>query len=169
MSNAALAKILRGVCSAFILGISFPIAGQAQTNGDPHFDGAGSGRAHFGTARAGYYGGIYRRELERHRLSSDYDAGSGLHGSFNRRDISARRLGSYGDWRQSYWPYWGWDMAASVLATDPFYYSYYYGVGYGDEVPTDAGAVAYCVRRFRSYDRAAGTYFGRDGYRHACP
>ena len=169
MSNAALAKILRGVCAAFILGISFPIAGQAQTNGGTHFDGAGSGRAHFGMARAGYYGGIYRRELERHRLSSDYDAGSGLHGSFNRRDISARRLGSYGDWRQSYWPHWGWDVAAGLLAMAPAYDSYYYGVGFSYEVPADAGAVAYCVQRFRSYDLASGTYLGRDGYRHACP
>ena len=41
-----------------------------------HFDGAGSGRAHFGTARAGYYGGIYRRELVRHRVSSYYGAGA---------------------------------------------------------------------------------------------
>ena len=92
-----------------------------------------------------------------------------VHGSCNRRGVSSWRFGSYGDWRQSYWPYWGWDVAASLLATAPAYDSYYYGVGYGDEVPADAGAVAYCVQRFRSYDRASGTYLGRDGYRHPCP
>lgn len=31
------------------------------------------------------------------------------------------------------------------------------------------GAVAYCMRRFRSYDPASGTYLGYDGYRHRCP
>ena len=168
MSNASLAKILLAVCAAFILGISFPIAGQAQTNGGTHFDGAGSGGAHFGTARAGYYGGIYRRELERH-VSSDYGAGSGWHGNFNRRYISARRLGSYGEWRQSYWPYWGWDMAASAAYDSYYYDSYYYDIGSNYEVPADAGAVAYCVQRFRSYDLISGTYLGRDGYRHPCP
>ena len=64
------------MCAALVLGISFPIAGQAQTNGGTHLDGAGSGRTHFGTAPAGYYGGIYRGELERHRVSSDYGAGA---------------------------------------------------------------------------------------------
>ena len=32
-----------------------------------------------------------------------------------------------------------------------------------------ADAVAYCESRFRSYDRASGTYLGYDGLRHACP
>lgn len=30
-------------------------------------------------------------------------------------------------------------------------------------------AVAYCLRRFRSYDPRTGTYLGYDGYRHPCP
>ena len=30
-------------------------------------------------------------------------------------------------------------------------------------------AVAYCMRRFRSYDPASGTYLGYDGLRHPCP
>lgn len=34
------------------------------------------------------------------------------------------------------------------------------GVG-GDE--------AYCIRRFKSYDPASGTYLGYDGLRHSCP
>lgn len=32
-----------------------------------------------------------------------------------------------------------------------------------------ADAVAYCARRFRSYDPASGSYLGNDGARHACP
>lgn len=30
-------------------------------------------------------------------------------------------------------------------------------------------AVAYCARRYRSYDPQSMTYLGRDGYRHPCP
>lgn len=49
----------------------------------------------------------------------------------------------------------------------PYYYDrgYAYSPGYtygGD-------AVAYCMRRFKSYDPASGTYLGYDGYRHPCP
>jgi hypothetical protein len=136
MSNA---KILHGVCAALVLGISFPIAGQANTYRH-HLDG----RAHFGTAPPRYYR-IYRGKLVRHPGSAYYGAGaySGLH----RRGVSSWRFGSYGDWRQSYSPYWGWDVAASLLATTPAYDSYYFG---GYEGPADAGAVAYCVQRFRS-------------------
>lgn len=30
-------------------------------------------------------------------------------------------------------------------------------------------AIAYCMRRFRSYDPYSMTYLGYDGYRHPCP
>ncbi len=30
-------------------------------------------------------------------------------------------------------------------------------------------AIAYCARRFRSYDPLSETYLGRDGLRHSCP
>lgn len=33
----------------------------------------------------------------------------------------------------------------------------------------DAGSVAYCQQRFRSYDVSSGTYLGYDGMRHSCP
>jgi hypothetical protein len=36
-------------------------------------------------------------------------------------------------------------------------------------VGRDANAIAYCESRFRSYDRASGTYLGYDGNRHSCP
>jgi hypothetical protein len=38
-----------------------------------------------------------------------------------------------------------------------------------DMAPAAGGDVAYCMRRFRSYDPRSGTYLGNDGYRHACP
>ena len=47
---------------------------------------------------------------------------------------------------------------------------YAYDDGYYVEGPVAAGGdVAYCMRRFRSYDPGSGTYLGNDGYRHACP
>ena len=34
---------------------------------------------------------------------------------------------------------------------------------------TDGDSVAWCARRYRSYDPRSGTYLGSDGYRRACP
>ncbi len=31
------------------------------------------------------------------------------------------------------------------------------------------GVIAYCMRRFRSYDPYSMTYLGHDGFRHPCP
>jgi hypothetical protein len=42
----------------------------------------------------------------------------------------------------------------------------YYGPAPG---PADADAIAYCARRYRSYDPASQTYLGNDGFRHPCP
>lgn len=59
-------------------------------------------------------------------------------------------------------------MILGGMLAGPRYYGYapgpYYGPGYyrGD-------AVAYCMRRFKSYDPNSGTYLGYDGYRHPCP
>ena len=33
----------------------------------------------------------------------------------------------------------------------------------------DAGAVEYCMQRYRSYDPQSGTFLGFDGLRHPCP
>ena len=35
--------------------------------------------------------------------------------------------------------------------------------------PVGDEAVAYCMRRFRSYDPYSMTYLGYDGFRHPCP
>ena len=56
---------------------------------------------------------------------------------------------------------------------NPYYYDDSYGY-YDDSTvaaapPSDDEAVAYCTRRYRSYDPASGTYLGNDGLRHPCP
>ena len=45
----------------------------------------------------------------------------------------------------------------------PPYYPAYQPYSYGGP------AVAYCMRRFRSYDPYSMTYLGYDGFRHPCP
>ncbi len=37
------------------------------------------------------------------------------------------------------------------------------------EAPDDADEIAYCIRRFKSYDLRTRTYLGYDGLRHPCP
>lgn len=85
----------------------------------------------------------------------------------------------------------GWGVGAGVaaglllggaLAARPYYYGGYYGYGpyyappyaYGPPAvyaapPVYDDAVAYCMRRFRSYDPGSGTFLGFDGLRHPCP
>lgn len=73
---------------------------------------------------------------------------------------------------------------AMIGATQPYgYYGHpgyygnpgYYGPAYVVQPPYavapayGGGAVAYCTRRYRSYDPYSGTYLGHDGYRHPCP
>jgi hypothetical protein len=48
--------------------------------------------------------------------------------------------------------------------SQPYYYDPYY-----QPYPAYGGAIAYCARRFRSYDPYSMTYLGSDGYRHPCP
>jgi hypothetical protein len=75
---------------------------------------------------------------------------------------------------------WGYGTGAAVaagalvggaVAGSGYYYGNTYGAApvYAD--PDQTGSVddiAYCVQRFRSYDRASGTYLGYDGQRHPC-
>jgi hypothetical protein len=88
------------------------------------------------------------------------------------------RGGRYGGgWgRGRGWGYYGGGFAAGAilggLLAAPYYYPgpyYYYSEPeyYYGPVPEDA--VAYCMRRFKSYDPVSGTYLGYDGYRHPCP
>jgi hypothetical protein len=156
-------KIFGTICAALFMAVASPIAAQAQMDGGAHFSDARIGGVPFGGARFGaaalgarYYGGINR------------GAGLARHGGVYRGGVWPSRYGYYGNWRQSYWPYWGWSVAAGLLASAP---TYYYGVGdeFGYEPPPYDGAIVYCMQRFRSYDPATGTYLGPNGYRHLCP
>jgi hypothetical protein len=149
-----MSKILCRIYAAVVITAAFPMAAQAQIREDTHFGTGRIGRTHFDVMPLRYYGGIYRGQPVRR-------------GS----NVWPKRYDYYHNWRQSYSPYWGWDVAAGLLASGPAYYVYY-GVGYGDEYgyeAPDAGAIAYCMQRFRSYDLVSGSYLGPDGYRHPCP
>jgi hypothetical protein len=89
----------------------------------------------------------------------------------------------------------GWGIGAGLLGgaiiggalAAPYYgggYGYYppaYGYGYGPgyypapaygyPAPGYGGGdgVAYCARKYRSYDPSTGTFLGNDGARHSCP
>lgn len=54
-----------------------------------------------------------------------------------------------------YYPYYGYPAYYPPVYAPPPYYG-------GD-------AVAYCMRRYKSYDPGSGTFLGYDGYRHPCP
>lgn len=70
-------------------------------------------------------------------------------------------------------------LGAGIAASRPYYGPgpyYYYGPGYYAPppvvyapAPVYDDPVAYCMRRYRSYDPVSGTYLGYDGYRHPCP
>jgi hypothetical protein len=91
-------------------------------------------------------------------------------------------------WRRRYWGPryryyrggWGWWgpgagfatglIIGGALAPRPYvYYGYPYPRRYYRAYPARGGAVAYCMRRFKSYDRYSRTYLGYDGLRHPCP
>jgi len=94
-----------------------------------------------------------------------------------------RHGGWHGGWRGHRGLGWGGFAAGAIIGGalasryySPYYAPYpaytvypappppvYYGGGYG------GGAVAYCMRRFRSYDPVSRTYLGYDGFRHPCP
>jgi len=92
------------------------------------------------------------------------------------------------------WRRYGWGVGAGIVAgaivggmlAAPYYgygpYGPYYGPGpyyagpgpyYPAPVyrrgPAYSDAVAYCMRRYRSYDPRSGTFLGYDGLRHPCP
>jgi hypothetical protein len=55
----------------------------------------------------------------------------------------------------------------------PYDDTYYVDPGYVDSGYTESGygdeGVAYCIRRFRTYDLQSGTYVGKGGRRYPCP
>ncbi len=65
-----------------------------------------------------------------------------------------------------YYPYYD-DYA---YYDEPYYDTYAYDTGPAVGVTVGSGGdVAYCMRRYRSYDPASGTFLGYDGLRHPCP
>jgi len=89
---------------------------------------------------------------------------------------------------------WGWGgvgagfaagalLGAGIAASRPYYGGYYggpyyYGPAYYAPAPVygppvyaapGGDAVAYCMRRYKSYDPSSGTFLGYDGLRHPCP
>ena len=74
-----------------------------------------------------------------------------------------------------FWP--GFAIGAGIGSAYGYYgNNYYYDdpYYYDDTVVAAAplagdDAVAYCMRRYKSYDPASGTYLGYDGQRHPCP
>lgn len=68
-------------------------------------------------------------------------------------------------------------LGGIIASQGPYYYDYpppyyyrrpYYYPRYRPYVYHDP-AIAYCMRRFKSYDPYSMTYLGYDGYRHPCP
>jgi hypothetical protein len=84
-----------------------------------------------------------------------------------------------GGWRGGGWRgyRYGWygpgiGFATGLALGSAFASPYYYAPGprvYYDVPTRSADEIAYCSRRFRSYDVASGTYLGYDGERHPCP
>jgi hypothetical protein len=71
-------------------------------------------------------------------------------------------------------PWYGYPYYDSYAYAPGYAYSPYSGYAYAPGPAysyrsADAADVAYCEQRFRSYDRASGTYRGYDGLRHPCP
>ncbi len=70
-------------------------------------------------------------------------------------------------------------IIGGIIASQRPYYDYGYPpygygapyppYGYYPAYPVGDPAIAYCLRRFRSYDPASMTYLGLDGFRHRCP
>ncbi len=125
----------------------------ARGGGGAHFSGARGGGTHFSGARRG----------------GTHFSGARVGGHFAGRSYSRSYRGHY----YGGGPAWGGFGYGAVLgglllapyALGPEYYAY------PDEyylAPPD-DAVAYCMRRFKSYDLRSGTYLGYDGYRHPCP
>jgi hypothetical protein len=137
-------------------GGSPPAAAPAAPSGGSFGGGGGGARQQNAAPRGGNRGAV--------------SGGGGNRGAFaggggsNRQAWRGRDRGGY---RGGYGGY----GAGVVIGTAPFWGApaYAYDDDYYVDAPAAGGDVAYCMRRFRSYDPRSGTYLGNDGYRHACP
>jgi hypothetical protein len=104
--------------------------------------GVGNRYAGGGYAGRGYYGGGYRHHHRGGGFWPGVAVGVGVGSAYGYYDNGPYYDDSYGYYDDS------------AVAAAP---------------PSDDEAVAYCTRRYRSYDPASGTYLGNDGQRHPCP
>jgi len=77
----------------------------------------------------------------------------------------------YGPYYDDY-AYNGYPYDTYAYYNDPYYsdtFAYDAEPTVGVAVTTGEADPGYCMRRFRSYDPASGTYLGYDGIRHPCP
>lgn len=100
----------------------------------------------------------------RHHGHARWHGGHGHHWNHHAWRHHGWHHGWHGGWRYGYGYYD--DDAGAALAAGAIV-----GLAAGAIAAGAANnnAVAYCERRFRSYDPASGTYLGYDGYRHPCP
>src|SRR5262247_1111359 len=101
-------KCLRSVCTVLLITAAFPAAAWAQMHSSSGGARVGAPRLSYsqndgGPGRALYYGGVYR-------------------GVGAARPRGIYRNGYIAGWRRSFSPYWGWGVAAGLLATAPTYY-----------------------------------------------
>jgi BA14K-like protein len=75
----------------------------------------------------------------------------------------ASPYGPYGP----YGPYYG--PGPYYVGPGPYYPAPYVAGPVVRPGPVYSDAVAYCMRRYRSYDPRSGTFLGYDGLRHPCP
>lgn len=125
------------------------------------FNRGGFHGAFIGGPRGGF-GGHYAAYRGRH-----FGGYGGRHYGYR-----GRHYGYRGGYYDNNWNNWDWIgpiaglglgfALSNAYAYDPGYYGY--GAAYYDD-----GAVSYCMRRFKSYNPALGTYLGYDGNRHPCP
>lgn len=89
------------------------------------------------TQRIAYYGGVYRSVERGGKLP--------WRASAYRKAARSNIYGYYGDWRQSFSPFWGLAVTTELITTAPAFH--YYGIGYGDpygyEVPVWGDEVGY--------------------------
>jgi BA14K-like protein len=148
-------KNIATIGAALILAAAaFSVPAQAQRRGGVHVSGAGIGGVHVGGARIG--GTAFR--------------GGRVGGVHFRAPHFAGRSSRGHYYRGPGWGGFGYGAVIGGLLLAPYAWGpdYYAYPDYYDVSPPD-DAVAYCMRRFKSYDLRSGTYLGYDGYRHPCP
>ena len=171
------------VALALALPLALPSAGYAQfkQGGVALAPRGGGGAAIGGGGRGGsttFVGG-FRGSGFRGGGGTGFRAGGGG----RHMTAGGGRIGRSGGWhghhrgrRGGWFPGFVAGAAIGSAFASPYYYGspyydddYYYDEGPAIAVVPDSGSVAYCMRRFKSYNVRTRTYLGYDGKRHPCP